>query len=163
MHQKTDQVHIGDHFCSSLTMQDYLQTVDAENYTNVTLLLKELSPSILSIYMMNKRGERTHPCRSPTLTLKGFVFMLLTRKKISYYLYNNLIAVNSWSLTSYFSSTAHSLSIGTRSYAFLRSTKHYTPLWHIPTISQKLTEGQRSGPWCIFQDETRIVHPEIEV
>ena len=33
MHQKTDQVHIGDHFCSSLTMQDHLQTAGAEYYT----------------------------------------------------------------------------------------------------------------------------------
>ena len=40
---------------------------------NVTLLLEKLSLSILSIYIMNRRGERTQPCRSPTLTLKGFV------------------------------------------------------------------------------------------
>ena len=32
MHHKTDQVHIGDHFCSSLAMQGHLQTVGAEHY-----------------------------------------------------------------------------------------------------------------------------------
>ena len=31
--QKTDQVHIGDDFCLSLTIQGNLQTADAEHYT----------------------------------------------------------------------------------------------------------------------------------
>ena len=39
----------------------------------------------------------------------------------------------------------------------------YTPLLHIPTISQKLAEGQRSKPWWICQDKIRIVHPEVQV
>ena len=39
----------------------------------------------------------------------------------------------------------------------------YTPLWSIPTISQKPAEGQRSGPCWIFQDEIHIVHPEFKV
>ena len=50
--------------------------------------------SILAMYIMNRRGERTQPCRSPTLTLKGFVFMPLTRRQTSDCLYNNLIAAN---------------------------------------------------------------------
>ena len=33
MVQKIDQVNIGDHFHSSLTMQGHLQTADAEHYT----------------------------------------------------------------------------------------------------------------------------------
>ena len=36
-------------------------------------------------------------------------------------------------------------------------------LWYIPTISHKLAEDQRCGPWWICQDKTRIVHPEIGV
>ena len=39
----------------------------------------------------------------------------------------------------------------------------YTRLWHILTISQKLAEEQRSGPWWICQDEICIVHFEVEV
>ena len=39
----------------------------------------------------------------------------------------------------------------------------YTPLWHIPTVSQKLAEGQRSGPWWSCQDEIRIERSEVEV
>ena len=39
----------------------------------------------------------------------------------------------------------------------------FASLWHIFTISQKLAEGQKSGPWRICQDEVRIVHPEVEV
>ena len=41
---------------------------------NVTPLLEELPLFILSMYIMNRRGERTQPCCSPTLTLKGFYF-----------------------------------------------------------------------------------------
>ena len=37
----------------------------------------------------------------------------------------------------------------------------YKPFWNTPTISQKLAEGQRSGPWWICQDKIRIVHPEV--
>ena len=56
-------------------MQDDLQIAGAEHYTppNKTLLLEELSLSILSMYIMNRRGERKKPRRGPTLTLKGFV------------------------------------------------------------------------------------------
>ena len=39
----------------------------------------------------------------------------------------------------------------------------YAPLWHIYTISQKLAKEQRSGPWWIFLDKIRILHPEVEV
>ena len=42
---------------------------------NVTPLLEELSLSILSMYIMDRRGERAQPCCSPSLALKGFVFM----------------------------------------------------------------------------------------
>ena len=62
---------------------------------NVTLLLKKLSLFILSMCIMNKRGERAHPCRSPTLTLKSFIFMPLTRPQTCDCLYSDLIAANS--------------------------------------------------------------------
>ena len=45
---------------------------------NVTPVLKKVSLSFLSMYIMNRRGERTHPGRSLTLRIKGFVFMPLT-------------------------------------------------------------------------------------
>ena len=96
MHQKTNQVHIGDHFCSSLTMQDHLQRVDAEYYTPKCDTITGGTVSVyLSVYVMNRRGERTQPCRCPTLTLKGLLFMPLTRTQTSDCLYNNLIAANS--------------------------------------------------------------------
>ena len=41
---------------------------------------------------MNRRGERTQPCHSSTLTLKDFVFMPLTQTQTSDCLYNDLIA-----------------------------------------------------------------------
>ena len=62
---------------------------------NVTPLLKELSLSILSMYIMNRIGERTQPCCSPTLKLKGFVFMPSTKTQASHCLHNDLIAANS--------------------------------------------------------------------
>ena len=91
---------------------------------NVTPLLEDLSLFILSMYIMNRKKERTQLCYSSTLTLKCFVFMSLTRTQTSDCLYNNLIAADSWPLASYSSSTVHSLSPGIRSYAFSRSTKH---------------------------------------
>ena len=97
MHQKTNEVHIGNHFCLSLTMQDHLLTAGAKHLrsSNVMPLLEELSLIILSMYIMNRREERTHPCCSLTLTLKGFVFIPLTQKQTSDCLYNDLTAVNS--------------------------------------------------------------------
>ena len=53
------------------------------HFSNTTPLEKKLSLSVLSMYIMNRRGERTQPCHSPTLTLKGFIFMPLTRIQIS--------------------------------------------------------------------------------
>ena len=75
-------------------MQGHLQTAGADTLhsPNVTPLLEELSLSILSMCIMNRRGERTSLCSSSTLTLKGFVFMPLTRTQFSDCLYNNLIA-----------------------------------------------------------------------
>ena len=45
----------------------------------------------------------------------------------------------------------------------LESLQCIHPLWNIPTISQKLAKGQRSGSWWICQEEIRIVHPAVEV
>ena len=38
------------------------------HFPNVTPLLEGLSLSILFVFIMNRRGEKTQPCRSPTLT-----------------------------------------------------------------------------------------------
>ena len=69
-------------------------------------------------------NEREQPCRSPTLSRKGFVIALLTRAETSECMYSDLIAVSNWPPMPYCNSTAQSLSLGMRSYAFLRSTKH---------------------------------------
>ena len=50
---------------------------------------------LVYVYIMNKRGERTKPCCSPTLRLKGFIFMSLTQTQTSDCLCNDLIAANS--------------------------------------------------------------------
>ena len=78
----------------------------------------------LSIYIRNRIGESEQPCRSPTLTLKGFVVTLLTPTQTSECMYSDLIAVSNWPSMPYCNSTAQSLSLGMRSYAFSRSTKH---------------------------------------
>ena len=93
MHKKTDQVHIGDHFCLSLTMQGHLQTAATEHYT--PQMCTGGIVFVLSMYIMNRKGERAHPFHSPTLTLKGFVFMPLTQTLTFHCLYNDLIAANS--------------------------------------------------------------------
>ena len=79
--------------------------------------------TILSIYIRNRIGEREQPYRSPLLTLKGFVVALLTRTHTSECMYSDLIAVSNWPPMPYCNSTALSLSLGMRSYAFSRSTK----------------------------------------
>ena len=40
------------------------------------------------------RVKKIHPCRSPKMTLKGFVFMPLTQIQTSDCLYNNLVVTN---------------------------------------------------------------------
>ena len=60
------------HFRLSLTMQGHLQTAGAE-YDTAT---GETVSLYLSMFIINKKGERTPSCRSPTLILKDFVFMI---------------------------------------------------------------------------------------
>ena len=62
---------------------------------NMTPLLQELSLSILSIYIMKRRGERIQPCCSPTLIPKGFFFMQVTQTQTSDCLYNDWIQLTS--------------------------------------------------------------------
>ena len=80
--------------------------------------------TILSISIRNIIGEREQPCRSPTLTLKGFVVALLTRTQTSKCMYSDLMAFSNWPSMPYCNSTAQTLSLGMRSYAFSRSIKH---------------------------------------
>ena len=80
--------------------------------------------TILSVRIRNRIGEREQPCRSPALILKGFVVALLTRTQISECMRSDLIAVSNWPSMPDCSSTAQSLSLGMRSYAFSRRTKH---------------------------------------
>ena len=61
MQQKTDQMHIGDHFCLSLTMQGHLQTAGATTGGTVSVYL-------VNVYNEQKRKKNTAH-RSPTLTL----------------------------------------------------------------------------------------------
>ena len=89
--------------------------------------------------------------------------MPLTQTHTSDCLYKDLIIAYSLSFTSYSSSSANSLSLETRHMLFQYLQSMYIPLWYIPTISQKLAEGKRFGPWWICQDEIRIVHPIVEV
>ena len=98
---------------------------------NVTSLLEELSLSILSMYRMNRRGERTQPCRSLTLRLKGFVFMPLTRTQTSDGLCKNWIAADTLAVlpTTCLLEHGHLL--------FLRSTKYvYTSLTYSHDFSK---------------------------
>ena len=62
---------------------------------NVRLKLEKLSLSMMFMYIMNRRGERTQPFLSSKLTLKGFAFVLLTQSQTSDCLYNDLTAANS--------------------------------------------------------------------
>ena len=80
--------------------------------------------TILSIKIRKRIGEREQLCRSSTLTLKGFVVALLTRTQTSKCMYSDLIAFSNWPSMPYCNSTTQSLSLGMRSYAFSKSTKH---------------------------------------
>ena len=61
MRQKTDQVHIGDHFCSSLTMQGHLQTT----VSNITLPKCDATTGgtvfvyLVHVYNKQKRRKNT--------------------------------------------------------------------------------------------------------
>ena len=67
--------------------------------------------TILSIQIRNRIGEREQPCRSPTLTLKGFVVAQLTRTQTLECMYSDLMAVSNWPSMPYCNSTAQSLSL----------------------------------------------------
>ena len=56
--------------------------------------------------------------------MKGFVAALLTRAQTSECMCSDLIAVSNWPSMPYCNSLAQSLSLGMRSYAFSKSTKH---------------------------------------
>ena len=99
--------------------------------------------TILSIQIWNRIGEREQPCCSPTLTLKGFVVALLTRTQTSECMYSDLIAISNWPSTPYCNSTAQSLSLEMRSFAFLRSTKHaLTSFTYSHNFSKDLLQGK---------------------
>ena len=55
MHKKTDQVHIGDHFCLSLIMQYHLQTAGAEHYTPQC---DATNGGTVSVYITHEYSER---------------------------------------------------------------------------------------------------------
>ena len=54
MQQKTDQMHIGDHFCLSLTMQGHLQTAGATTGGTVSVYL-------VNVYNEQKRKKKHSP------------------------------------------------------------------------------------------------------
>ena len=95
MHQKTNQVHIGDHFCLSLAMQGHLK----QQVPNIILPKCDVTTggtvSVYLVHVYTEQKKKNTPCHSPTLTLKGFVFMPLTQIQTFDLLYNNLIATNS--------------------------------------------------------------------
>ena len=80
--------------------------------------------TILYVCIRNRIGERDQACRSPTLTLKGFIVALLSRTHTSERMHSDLIAVSNWPPMPYCNSTAQSLSLGMQSHAFSRSAKH---------------------------------------
>ena len=53
MRQKTDQVHIGDHFCLSWTMQGHLQIAGAEYDTTTGEIV-----SVYLVHIYNKQERR---------------------------------------------------------------------------------------------------------
>ena len=73
---------------------------------------------------MKKRGDKTLPCRSPTPSWNGFDCLPFTRAQTSNLQKNDLMARSNWRSTPYSCRTFQSLSRGTRSYAFSKSTKH---------------------------------------
>ena len=73
---------------------------------------------------MKRRGDKTHLCWSPTPTWNGFDCSPLTQTQTSGRHYYDLMARTNLPTTSYSLKTFQSLSRGTRSYAFSRSTKH---------------------------------------
>ena len=120
-----------------------------------------VSVYLFYVYYEQKR-RRTQPCLSLTLTLKGFVFMPLTRTESSDCLYNDLIAANTADLSCHTPAVLPTDCVLEHGHMLFQGLQNiYTPLWHIPTISQKFVEGQRSGPWWICQDEICIAHLTI--
>ena len=92
MHQKADQVHIGDYFCLSLTMQGYLQTADAKHY-----LPKCDATGTVSVYLIHINNEQER--RKKT----ALSYFNTDNKRLCFHaiditsdcLYKNLIAANS--------------------------------------------------------------------
>jgi len=73
---------------------------------------------------VERSGDSTHHCWSPTPTVKGRDLTLPIRAQTSEQEYNDLAASNRLPLTPYSRNTPQSFSQATRSYAFSRLTKH---------------------------------------
>ena len=75
MHQKTNQVHIGDYFCSSLTMQDHLLTAGAEYYTPKCDTITGGTVSVYFVRVCNEPKRRKNTAMSLSNTdTKRFAF-----------------------------------------------------------------------------------------
>ena len=94
--------------------------------------------TILSIRIRNRIGEREQPCRCPTLTLKDFVVVLLTQTQTSECMYCDLMAFSNWPSMPYCNSTAQSLSLGMRSYAFFKINKTCIDLFFLRFLKDLL-------------------------
>ena len=74
--------------------------------------------------ILNKVGDSGHPCLTPFVIGKGGVRSLLILTEHWMFLYSALILLRILLLTPIFDNFFHSISLGTESNAFLKSTKH---------------------------------------
>jgi len=105
---------------------------------------------------MQSSGDSIHPCRSLTPTVNGHDLTLPTRTQTSEQEYSDLTASNRRPSTSYSLNTPQSVSQGTRSYAFSRSTKHVKTFLAYSQDLSKCCRRVKRGRQSYGRDETAL-------
>jgi hypothetical protein len=70
---------------------------------------------MLSIYVINRRGDNTHPCLTPDVTSNGFVVPLFVRIILLHLPYTLLHILIRWAFTQYCSNVFHNIFLSTLS------------------------------------------------